>query len=298
MLLSAIFFLLLGISIILAWLGISTYWLGISTYKKPALSIFLAALILGVVIQRITPIGICIIASLAVVMYLLQFPKLHVVYKVGLHLLLCFLFVSFSMHLIPGFHNWKVLDGIKFSVHSISYVMYLNTEKPAYIFFFLYFYQRKSIFNYNWARILRWSLLSLLVILPLLFLSNWVFELVTWDPKLPVYSLTGLWMIRMLLDTTLGEEIFFRGYLQQRATTLMGRSKVAAWVACMLVAILFGAMHLSAGLPMAIMAMWAGLGYGLAYLQTKTIEAATITHFLLNLVHFLFFSYPMLGGGS
>jgi len=291
MLLSATFFSLLVISIILAWAGINFY-------KKLGLLIFVATLILGVVIQRITPIGICVIGSLAAVMYLLQFSKLHVVYKVSLHLLLCSLFIGFSMHLIPGFHNWEVLDGIKLSPHSVPYVMYLNVEKPAYIFFFMYFYQRKSIFNYNWTRILRWSLLSFLVILPLLFLTNWIFELVTWDPKFPAYSITGLWMIRMLLDTTLGEEIFFMGYLQQRATTLIGRSKVAAWVACILIAMLFGAMHLPAGLPMAIMAMWAGIGYGLAYLQTKTIEAATITHFLVNVVHFLFFSYPMLGTGS
>jgi uncharacterized protein len=291
MLLSATFFSLLGISIILAWTGINFY-------KKLGLLIFVATLILGVVIQRITPIGICVIGSLAAVMYLLQFSKLHVVYKVTLHLLLCSLFIGFSMHLLPGFHNWKVLDGIQLSAHSIPYVLYLNVEKPAYIFFFMYFYQRKSIFNYNWTRTLRWSLLSFLVILPLLFLTNWIFELVTWDSKFPAYSITGLWMIRMLLDTTLGEEIFFRGYLQQQATVLMGRSKVAAWVACVLVAVLFGVMHLPAGLPMAIMAMWAGVGYGLAYLQTKTIEAATITHFLVNVVHFLFFSYPMLGAGS
>jgi membrane protease YdiL (CAAX protease family) len=291
MILSATFFSLLGISIMLAWLGIDFY-------KKLGLLIFLAALILGMSIQHITPIGICIVGSLAAVIYLLRFPKLRVVYKIGLHLLLFFLFVGFSMHLIPGFHNWKLLDGIKFSAYSVPYTMYLNIEKPAYVFFFLYFNQKRPICYYNWRRILKWSLLSFVMILPLLFLCNWICELVAWDPKLPIYSITGIWIIRMLLDTTLGEELFFRGYLQQRITSLLGRSKAASWLACILVTILFGAMHLPAGISMAVMAMCAGLGYGLAYLQTKTIEAATITHFLVNLVHFLFFSYPMLGGGS
>lgn len=287
MAMNAIFFLLLGISILLAWTGINSY-------KKLGLFTFLTGLILGIVLQRLTLVDLLVIGSVVAVLYSLQFPRLHAIYKLSLHLLLCFFFISFSMHFLPGFHNWKVLDGIKLSANSVPYVMYLNIEKPAYIFCFLYFYQQKPIFNYHWIRIVKWSLLSFVVVLPFLFLSNWIFELVTWDPKLPAYSITGLWIVRMLLDTALGEEIFFRGYLQQQLTIVMGHSKVGAWIACMLVAVLFGAMHLPAGLSMAMMAMCAGVGYGLAYLQTKTVEAATITHFLVNIVHFLFFSYPML----
>ena len=38
----------------------------------------------------------------------------------------------------------------------------------------------------------------------------------------------------------------------------------------------------------------AGLFYGAAYLYRRKIEAAILVHFLFNLIHILFFSYPAL----
>jgi len=38
----------------------------------------------------------------------------------------------------------------------------------------------------------------------------------------------------------------------------------------------------------------AGLGYGWVYQRTGRIEASILTHFALNLVHFLLFTYPAL----
>jgi membrane protease YdiL (CAAX protease family) len=40
----------------------------------------------------------------------------------------------------------------------------------------------------------------------------------------------------------------------------------------------------------------AGFGYAMAYLRTGRIEAAILTHFALNALHFLAFTYPGLGG--
>ena len=37
-----------------------------------------------------------------------------------------------------------------------------------------------------------------------------------------------------------------------------------------------------------------GLGYGWVYLRTERIEASILTHFLLNCIHFVFFTYPAL----
>lgn len=53
-------------------------------------------------------------------------------------------------------------------------------------------------------------------------------------------------------------------------------------------------MHLPAGISMGIMATLAGIGYGTAYVKTNIIEASTLTHFGMNVLHFLLFSYPML----
>jgi membrane protease YdiL (CAAX protease family) len=287
MLLNSIFFSLLALSIVLAWTGIKIY-------QRLGLVFFLATLIVGVTIHRITPIGLCVIGILAAVMVVLRVKNLPIAYSLPLHLLLCVLFIGLSMHLIPGFHNWRIWDKLQLSDSSMPYAMYLNIEKPVYIFFFLFLNKHRSVLTYNWRKIFKWGLLSFALVLPLLFLGSKMLGFTAWDPKLPSYPIMGVWITYMLLDVTLGEEIFFRGYLQKQITMLLGRSSAAAWGACFLAAVLFGARHLPAGVSMAFMAMLAGIGYGFAYLRTKNMEAAVLTHFLVNLVHFFYFSYPML----
>ena len=269
-------------------------WTGIDIYKKLGLAIFLASLIMGFALKHISFIGLGVIGSLAATMYLLESNQVPRAYKLLLHLLHGLFFVGLSIHFLPGFHNWRILDGILLSPHAIPYTMYLNVEKPIYIFLFLYLNKRPPILGYNWGKIFKWSFLAFFTTLILLSVANYVIKLVEWDPKLPTQFLLLVWIPRMLIDTALGEEIFFRGYVQKNLTGLFRRFKLAPWIACILASLIFGARHLPGGLPIGIMASIAGMGYGVAYLKTKTIEASALTHFLLNLIHLLLFSYPML----
>ncbi|ACP20904.1 hypothetical protein Aasi_1576 [Candidatus Amoebophilus asiaticus 5a2] len=50
-----------------------------------------------------------------------------------------------------------------------------------------------------------------MVCITLLLVGNYIYRLVAWNPKIPSSSITTI----ILLDTTLKEEIFFRGYLQK-----------------------------------------------------------------------------------
>ena len=61
----------------------------------------------------------------------------------------------------------------------------------------------------------------------------------------------------------------------------------------MLASILFGLAHAPAGWQWMLLAGLAGVGYGLAY-RFGGLGAAIATHFGLNVLHFLFFTYPML----
>jgi len=287
MTLSYIFFTLLGIAIIFAWIGIAIY-------KKIGLYIFLTALVLGVSIKHISLIGVSLTAILGTIMYLIQSSKLSNIYKGVLHVALCFFYLGFSMHFLPGFHNWKILDGVMLSKHSLSYTMYLNVEKPIFIFFYIYLNKGEPISQYKWDKIIKWSFIAFLITFLSLLIANYALKLVEWDPKLPPHSILSIWILRMLLDTALGEELFFRGYLQRNLSYLFSSFKLAPWLGCILTSLIFGALHLPAGPPMAIMATLAGIGYGLAYLKTNTVEAPTLTHCLINIIHLLFFSYPML----
>jgi membrane protease YdiL (CAAX protease family) len=65
-------------------------------------------------------------------------------------------------------------------------------------------------------------------------------------------------------------------------------------IALVIASVLFGITHFLGGIMYVILCTIAGLFYGSAYLITGLIESSVITHFLVNVVHFIFFSYPAL----
>jgi membrane protease YdiL (CAAX protease family) len=74
------------------------------------------------------------------------------------------------------------------------------------------------------------------------------------------------------------EEFFFRGLLQQHLMRILGNDTAGL----VLASCLFGAAHLGAGeFPnwrFALLAALAGVFYGRAYLQARSIRAAMVTH--------------------
>jgi uncharacterized protein len=83
------------------------------------------------------------------------------------------------------------------------------------------------------------------------------------------------------------EEAFFRGLLQHR---LPGPRPLAVAAS----ALLFGLVHLPAGVAYAALATVLGFGCALVYERTRRIETAIAVHFAVNAVHFTGFTYPML----
>jgi membrane protease YdiL (CAAX protease family) len=98
-----------------------------------------------------------------------------------------------------------------------------------------------------------------------------------------------------LFFTCLSEEAFFRGYVQHELSRIGSRPALAAGIALVIAAILFGLAHFGGGTNYVIAAAIAGLGYGWAFMRTQRIEAAMAVHFGVNATHFLLFTYPRLG---
>jgi membrane protease YdiL (CAAX protease family) len=85
----------------------------------------------------------------------------------------------------------------------------------------------------------------------------------------------------------LGEEFLFRGLLQQWTAVWFGNE----WLALALASLLFGAVHLwSRGWQFAFLAAVAGVFYGLAFRQAKSIRASMVTHALTVTTLRLFYS--------
>ena len=128
----------------------------------------------------------------------------------------------------------------------------------------------------EWKIGLRHFLYFLAVGIPL----AWATGLVRLGPAMPLWKIVATFL-GMLWVVALAEEFFFRGLLQQWISQWTGSPALGLAGA----SILFGAAHLGfRGFPnwkFALAAAVAGLFYGRAYSQAKSIRASMVTHALV-----------------
>ncbi len=106
---------------------------------------------------------------------------------------------------------------------------------------------------------------------------------VRWGPK-PVDSLVDLAsvvgsIVGIYLVVSLGEELYFRGIVQNLLTPRLGLP-----VAQLIASLLFGLVHLPRGFPnwrYALLAAVAGWFYGRAYAERRSVVASSVTHTLV-----------------
>ena len=115
---------------------------------------------------------------------------------------------------------------------------------------------------------------------------------VHFDPKLPNEFL--IWSITNLLFVCLAQEALFRGFIQRNLTSIFHNFKFGTAISILISSSLFGFTHYAGGWKYVFLATVAGIGYGTVYEKTQRIEASILTHFLLNVSHILFFTYPAL----
>lgn len=89
----------------------------------------------------------------------------------------------------------------------------------------------------------------------------------------------------------MAEEAFFRNFLQRHSACAIGGAH-GGMIALVITAPLFGIAHAGGGPMLVAFATAAGVGYGYVYLRTGRVEASILTHFAVNAVHFLLFTYP------
>lgn len=217
-------------------------------------------------------------------------------------LVLMLLCIAIGMHKMPGFHNILLLDQVQVSQDAITFTLYANFDKGVVGVLLLLLLWPLSLWRSRAASTapelsydrLVWR--AVWPVFPLAFLGSELLAvacgLLTWDPKLPSYTLTFL-AVNLFL-TCVAEEVFFRGLLQTSLQQWLQQRAWPLWPAAVIIGAVFGAAHLAGGIPYALAVTIAGTGYGLMYLRSGRIEVAILGHFALNALHFLLFSYPML----
>lgn len=202
-----------------------------------------------------------------------------------------------ALHRVPGFFNPVLAEGIVFSPGAPPLGLRLNFDTALAGIVLIGVFCRPIRAVADWramlARVWPVTLACLAVVLGI----GWAFGYVRPDLKWTPYS--GFFLATNLLLTCVTEEAFFRGLLLEGMRRLLARWRgikpaVAAAIATVLSSVLFGLAHARGGAPLVLLATVAGLFYGLAYVRSRRIEGAILTHFALNAVHFLAFTYPAL----
>lgn len=210
------------------------------------------------------------------------------------YLLWSFIFILsilLFLHKFPGFNNYKAVSARVISKQGLPYTMYLNFDKALVGFFILSYYNDFALKLKEWKQILNTVIRAGFFTIIVVIILSLFFEYVKFDFKL--VSFLPLWMVVNLLFVCLPEEAFFRKFIQGNLSNILkfpGGQRLAVLIA----ALIFGLGHFAGGFKYIILSTIAGLGYGYAFKKTGKIEASILIHFLLNLIHFIFLTYPAL----
>ncbi len=273
-------------------LGFAIAIIPFSTRQWVPLTVFVASLILVIISGVLDWTGLLLVLSWAVVSAFL-FRQQNPIWLYGLMTALLLLAVHLVMtHTAPGFHNLQVLSEVKTSADAIPYSLYLNFDKAALGFLLFLFAAPRITKAKQWLHCLRMTLLFFIPTAAVLIGATYAAGLVVFDPKL--LSFLPIWIFANLLFTSISEEVIFRQFIMSQLMEKLGGGTWAGLIALILSSLFFAYYHLSGGLPYAAFSFIAGLFYGTTFWKSGRIEAAIGVHFLVNLTHILFFTYPML----
>ncbi|UEP31507.1 MULTISPECIES: CPBP family intramembrane glutamic endopeptidase [unclassified Burkholderia] len=210
--------------------------------------------------------------------------------RIAAHVVFAALAIALSLHLIPGFHNPRVIEPTRFTPDAVPFTMYLNFDKPL-VGLWLLWVLPWVMPDVAPARALRTGAVAGVATAAVCLAGALAFGMVGWAPKWPASG--WMWLANNVLLVTLAEEALFRGYVQGGLTRVLGRFGWGPWVALAIGALLFGAAHAAGGWHWIVLGTVAGIGYGLAW-RRGGLFASALAHAGLNVIHFGLFTYPML----
>lgn len=211
------------------------------------------------------------------------------------HILTVSLAFALGTRAVPGFVDHLLIDGVQVSPHAPATTIsgHLDPGIAGLVLFGLYGNRATSWTGL--ASVLRAALPISLATAAIVLGVGVLVGYVEWDPK-GFSSVTGLYLLKIAFWTLPLEEAFFRALIQRGTQQLLqARTRHATAISITIASLLFGVAHLHAGALLAVLAAFAGVGYGLAYVRSGSIEGAFLAHLSLNGLHFLLFTYPHTG---
>jgi len=264
--------------------------------KKPLVwgSLFASSLLLNIYHHDINATGLSVILTFIGICFLFfRHSKglLHVV--LGVFIVLMGL--SLDLHWLPGFHNWMAIKNVRLSATSTPLHIYVNYDNRFIGLILLgcgysFFFQNTTFTRSKKTAIFFYTSCVTAAVVAMLGFIAIRSQYIKFDPKWN--DIYYFWALNNLLVVCPNEEIFFRGFIQQKLRLLLKNYKSAAPVSIILASALFTIIHYRGGAPYCALVFAAGLLYGYIYNKTRSLMASIYSHFLLNSCHFLIFSYP------
>lgn len=253
---------------------------------------FLASLGTALAADIVQPIGLMWIAAFAVSVYIFSHLPRAGWPRVAAGAAIVALTAGLMAHRLPGFNNPRVIAWRQFSADALPFRLHLNFDKTLVGLFLLGWCHGRISRAAEWRAALRSMAPRAAVIIAVLLALSLASGYVRFDPKFPPEA--WLWLWANLCLTCMAEEAIFRGFIQAQLARKWSDLPHGKWLALVIAAGLFGLAHFGGGLAYVALSTLAGLGYGWVYLRTGKIEASILTHFAVNAVHFLGFTYPAL----
>lgn len=286
-------FALLTLALLALWLPAPA---GSLFRRRAWFALFGGAVAAALATGLVQPLGVLWLGALAVaaLLFARATPSSLAHTLAGLALLL--LTAGLMLHRLPGFANPLVIAGRQFTADALPYRLYLNFDKAsAGLLLFALLHPRLARWSEVRAAARGAAPVIAATVAGLLTLSL-LLGYVRFAPKFPPETWLFLWANLCL--TCVAEDAFFRGLiqreLQRRCATLPQGPHLALGVA----AVVFGLAHAAGGPLYVLLSTLAGIGYGLAYRRSgDRLEASIVTHFTVNALHFLLFTYPALQRG-
>lgn len=257
---------------------------------------FLAATVVAVVAGIVRPLGLMWIAAFAAAVIAFAHSSAPAAPRWLRPLAAAAIVVlaaGLMSHQLPGFNNPRVISNVRFTPDALPFRLHLNFDKTVVGLFLLAFLHARLTTAAGWRAMLAATIPvtagTVAVLLPLsLFLGY-----VRFAPKFPPEAWLFLWANLCL--TCVAEEALFRGFVQAQLARKWNHLRHGAWLALGVAAVLFGLAHAAGGPIYVALSTLAGIGYGWSYLRSGyRIEASILTHFSVNALHFLAFTYPAL----
>ena len=189
-----------------------------------------------------------------------------------------------------GFHNYKFIDSLKITSDAVPYSLYFNFDKTLAGIFILGFLDFK-IKKQNVRKLVEQYWKHMIVMFIVLSTMSYFLRYVHSDIKWP--SFTPIWILVNLFFVCMAEEVLCRRVIQHQLASVL-KIKYGNYIAIFISAVIFGLIHYQGGIKYILLASLAGLFYGHIYDKTKEIRSSILLHFSLNIIHFLFFTYPVL----